>query len=134
MTTEINEYVPNRNAILETQAIAYAEYLKAGVVCVGSTGEDNICPDNSPKFINTMQQLINEGTLLKPAIQIVAPLILTDKRGVVAEGIRLGVPFELTWSCHNRTNLACGSCSNCKSRLEAFRLNGVKDPIKYAKK
>jgi len=134
MTTEINEYVPNRNAILETQAIAYAEYLKAGAVCIGSTGGDRICPDNSPEFVDAMQRVVNEGTLLKPPIQIVAPLILIDKRGVVAEGVKLEVPFELTWSCHNKIDIACGSCSNCKSRLEAFRLNGIVDPIEYAKK
>jgi len=133
LTTAINEYVPNRNAILESQAVAYAEYLKAGAVCIGSTGGDHICPDNSPKFVDIMQLLVNEGTLLKPSIQIIAPLIHTDKVGVVKLGIKLGVPFEFTWSCHNNIDVACGHCSNCESRLEAFKLNGKKDPIRYAK-
>ncbi len=130
-TVAINEYVPNRNAILETQAVAIAEYLRAGVVCVGSTGGDHICPDNSPQFVESMQKLINEGTMLKPVIKIVAPLMSTDKTGAVKLGTELGVPFELTWSCHNNTELACGKCSNCESRIEAFNLNGIKDPIKY---
>jgi 7-cyano-7-deazaguanine synthase len=133
LTTAINEYVPNRNAILESQAVAYAEYLKAGDVCIGSTGGDHICPDNSPKFVEIMQRLVDEGTLLKPPIQLIAPLVHTDKIGAVKIGYELGVPFELTWSCHNNTDLACGYCSNCKSRLEAFRLNGKKDPIEYEK-
>jgi 7-cyano-7-deazaguanine synthase len=133
-TTEINEYVPNRNAILESQAVAYAEFLKAGGVCIGSTGGDHICPDNSPQFVDAMQRLVNEGTLLKPHIQILAPLVGTDKIGAVEIGLKLSVPFELTWSCHNSTEFACGECSNCQARLEAFEANGISDPIKYAKK
>ncbi|MHA1829436.1 MAG: 7-cyano-7-deazaguanine synthase [Candidatus Heimdallarchaeaceae archaeon] len=133
-TTAINEYVPNRNAILESQAVAYAESLKAGAVCVGSTGGDHICPDNSPQFINAMQTLIDQGTMLKPPVQIVAPLISTDKIGAVKIGLELEVPFEITWSCHNSNNSACGQCSNCISRIEAFKVNAVNDPIEYAKK
>lgn len=133
-TTAINEYVPNRNAILETQAVAFAESLKAGVVCVGSTGGDHICPDNSEGFIGAMQSLVEEGTMIKPPIRMVAPLIATDKIGAVKMGIELGVPFEHTWSCHNNIDKACGVCSNCESRLEAFRLNGMQDPIQYAEK
>lgn len=131
LTTAINEYVPNRNAILESQAVGYAEYLKAGIVCVGSTGGDHIAPDNSPQFIDAMQRLIDEGTVLKPSVQIVAPLMSTDKTGAVKLGIKLNVPFELTWSCHNDTKIACGHCSNCISRFEAFSKNDIKDPIKY---
>lgn len=133
LTTAINEYVPNRNAILESQAIAYAEYLKAGVLCIGSTGGDHICPDNSPSFIDAMQRLVDEGTMLKPPIQMVAPLISMDKIGAVEIGLELGVPFELTWSCHNNIDRACGNCSNCLARLEAFELNNRKDPIEYEK-
>lgn len=133
LTTEINEYVPNRNAILESQAVAYAEYLKAGAVCIGSTGGDHIAPDNSPQFIDAMQRLIDEGTVLKPPVQIVAPLMPTNKTGAVKLGLKLNVPFELTWSCHNNTEAACGYCSNCKSRIEAFNLNESHDPIKYVK-
>lgn len=132
LTIEVNEYVPNRNAILESQAVAYAEYLKAGVVCIGSTGGDHICPDNSPRFITAMQHLVDEGTLLKPPVQVIAPLISTDKTGAVKLGLKLGVPFELTWSCHNKTDIACGQCSNCLARLEAFSTLGFVDPIPYA--
>ena len=132
-TTAINEYVPNRNAIFETQAVAYAESLKAGVVCIGSTGGDHICPDNSSKFIAAMQKLVDQGTMLKPPIKMIAPLIFTDKIGAVKLGMKLKVPFDLTWSCHNNNNIACGKCSNCKARLEAFEQNKIVDPIKYEK-
>jgi 7-cyano-7-deazaguanine synthase len=133
LTNAINEYVPNRNAIIESQAVAYAEYLRAGVVCIGSTGGDHICPDNSPSFINVMQNLINEGTMLKPSIQIMAPLMTVDKTEAVRIGTELSVPFELTWSCHNNIDEACGSCSNCEARLEAFVVNKIPDPITYRK-
>jgi 7-cyano-7-deazaguanine synthase len=132
-TTAINEYVPNRNAILESQAIAYAEYLRAGLLCIGSTGGDHICPDNSPAFVQAMQHLIDQGTMLKPSIKIIAPLMNTDKTGAVKLGIKLGVPFEFTWSCHNNNDHACGHCSNCEARIEAFKGVGVIDPISYQK-
>ena len=130
-TTAINEYVPNRNAILESQAVAYAESLKAGAVCIGSTGGDHICPDNSPAFIEAMQGLVDEGTMLKPEIQMIAPLSTLDKVAAVQIGVALGVPFELTWSCHNNVDKACGHCSNCLSRKEAFAANNMTDPIPY---
>jgi 7-cyano-7-deazaguanine synthase len=134
LTVPINEYVPNRNAILESQAIAYAEFLRAGAVCIGSTGGDHICPDNSPDFVKAMQNLIDQGTMLKSPIQLVAPLMATDKTGAVKLGTELKVPFEFTWSCHNNTDKACGKCSNCEARIEAFELNGIKDPIEYVEK
>lgn len=131
LTLPINEYVPNRNAILESQAVAYAEFLRAGAVCIGSTGGDHICPDNSPEFVAIMQSLVEQGTMLKPPIKMIAPLMSTDKIGAVKLGTEINVPFELTWSCHNNTDKACGQCSNCESRIEAFRLNKMKDPIEY---
>lgn len=134
LTIPINEYVPNRNAILESQAIAYAEFLRAGAVCIGSTGGDHICPDNSPDFVKAMQKLIDQGTMLKPSIKLIAPLMVTDKTGAVKLGIELKVPFEITWSCHNNTDQACGKCSNCEARIEAFELNCINDPIEYVEK
>lgn len=133
LTVPINEYVPNRNAILESQAVAYAEFLRAGAVCIGSTGGDHICPDNSLEFVSVMQALIDQGTMLKPSIKIIAPLMATDKTGAVELGTRLKVPFEITWSCHNNIEKACGKCSNCEARIEAFQLNNLVDPIKYEK-
>ncbi len=133
LTLPINEYVPNRNAILESQAVAYAEFMRAGAVCIGSTGGDHICPDNSPAFVGVMQKLVDQGTMLNPPIKMIAPLMDTDKTGAVEIGQRLNVPFELTWSCHNNIDKACGKCSNCETRIEAFQLNGLKDPIEYEK-
>lgn len=125
------EYVPFRNSIFLAVATALAEVEKADIIVVGSTGGDHICPDNSPEFIESFQKVVEKGTMLKKDIVIYHPLTTTDKTGAVKEGLKIGVPFELTWSCHNDIESACGHCSNCKSRIDAFRLNNFKDPIKY---
>jgi 7-cyano-7-deazaguanine synthase len=127
------EYVPFRNSIFLSIATALAEVQKADLVVMGSTGGDHICPDNSPEFHNAFQKVMEIGTMLKKDIKIFHPLTDTDKTGAVKIGNKLNVPFEFTWSCHNGTEIACGHCSNCKARLEAFELNGSKDPIKYEK-
>jgi 7-cyano-7-deazaguanine synthase len=131
LTTGKSEYVPNRNAVLETGAVAYAESIGAGLVSIGSNAGDLSTPDGSIEFIEKMQGLIDQGTVLKPSIKLVAPLISTDKIGAVKIGIELGVPFQHTWSCNNLTEKACGECTNCKPRLEAFKANGMKDPVDY---
>lgn len=127
------EYVPFRNSILLSIASAFAESKKIDVVYIGSTGGDHICPDNSPNFIAAFQKLLAEGTMLKKDIAICAPLLNGDKRMGITIGIKLSVPFELSWSCHNNNDEACGTCSNCRARLEAFHVLGIKDPITYVK-
>lgn len=126
------EYVPFRNSIFLSVATALAEVTGAEAIFVGSSGGDHICPDNSPKYIEAFQKVIKEGTL-KKGIKIIAPLIKTDKTGAVKIGSKLKVPFGLTWSCHDYKKLACGHCSNCLSRIEAFQKNQMKDPIEYGK-
>lgn len=125
------EYVPFRNSILFSAATALAEAVSADAIFVGSSGGDHICPDNSPAFLDAFQAVIKQGTMLKKGIRVVAPLRNTDKVGAVRLGKKLSVPFELTWSCHNNTERACGHCSNCRSRLEAFNKNQMKDPLEY---
>lgn len=125
------EYVPFRNSILLAVATALAEVSDADRVYIGSTGSDRIAPDNSPQFIAAFQELTRLGTMLKTDIQITAPLIDMNKAQVVETGANLDVPFELTWSCHNATKLACAQCSNCRSRLAAFQSLGLTDPLKY---
>lgn len=127
------EYVPFRNSIFLSIATALAEVNDADLVVMGSTGGDHICPDNSQEFHDSFQKVMAKGTMLKKDIQIYHPLIDTDKTGAIKIGRQLKVPFELTWSCHNGINQACGHCSNCKARLEAFDLNGIADPIDYEK-
>ncbi len=125
------EYVPFRNSIFLGIATALAEVQGADIVVIGSTGGDHICPDNSSEFIRAFQKIISLGTMLKKDIKIFHPLTKTDKTGAVKIGQKLKVPFQYTWSCHNDTVAACGHCSNCKARIEAFGLNNSKDPIEY---
>jgi 7-cyano-7-deazaguanine synthase len=126
------EYVPFRNANLLSAAVALAETVEADAVLIGSTGGDTTCPDNSLSFMTAFQRVITEGTMTDKKIAIVAPLIELDKKGVIQAGISLAAPFELSWSCHNNSgNVACGGCSNCAARRQAFTELGQKDPIAY---
>ena len=65
-------------------------------------------------------------------IQVVTPLIAMRKAEIVTRGLELGAPFDLTWSCYQREDRACGVCDSCTLRLRAFRDAGAKDPIPYA--
>ncbi len=125
------EYVPFRNSLLLAVGVALAEVLGADRVYIGSTGSDRIAPDNSPAFIEAFQRLTQLGTMIKTDIAITAPLIEMNKAQVIQTGVALNVPFEKTWSCHNASKLACGGCSNCRSRQAAFQSLGLTDPIKY---
>lgn len=127
------EYVPFRNSLLLAVGVALAEVLGAARVYIGSTGSDRIAPDNSPEFIAAFQELTKLGTMLKTDIAITAPLIKMNKAQVVQTGVALSVPFEKTWSCHNSVRLACGGCSNCRSRQAAFQSLGLTDPLRYRK-
>lgn len=127
----IKEYVPFRNSIFLAITTAWAEIIGAERIFTGSTGGDHICPDNSKEYIASFQKIINIGTMLNKNIILTAPLSKIDKSGAVKLGTELGVPFRLTWSCHNNIDKACGHCSNCIARLKAFSQNGLTDPIKY---
>lgn len=129
-----DEYVYFRNTILASFAVALAEEMKAKAIVFGSTGEDHICPDNSPEFWEGFQRLIALGTMRHKDITVLTPLTDTDKAGVLERGLKLGVPMKDTWSCHNRVDLACGECSNCRARLGAFESKGMTDPIPYVLK
>lgn len=125
------EYVPFRNSQFLSVATAWAEVLQARRIYVGSTGGDRVCPDNSREYLTAFQEVIKQGTLINRDIELTAPLIDTDKVGAVEIGVKLGVPFEYTWSCHNEKQLACGQCSNCSERLKAFKTVGLVDPLPY---
>lgn len=133
-TNFLLEYVPFRNSVLLSAATAWAETIGADAVFIGSSGGDHICPDNSPQYLRAFQRVVKEGTMLKRDIKLEAPLSRMEKTGTIELGLSLDVPFELTWSCHNNVDTACGHCSNCLSRLQAFETIRGKDPIRYVKK
>ena len=131
----VGTYVPFRNGLLLSIATAYADSLFPGedaVVVYGAHADDvagQAYADCSPAFADAMDNAISIGTYGK--IHVWRPLINLNKAGVVAEGLRLKVPYELTWSCYKGGEKACGTCGTCIDRKAAFEANGVKDPIEY---
>lgn len=128
-------YVPFRNGLFLSIAAAYADALFPGEevkIYYGAHADDaagQAYADCSPEFADAMNKAINIGTYGK--ISIERPLINMNKAEVVKTGLALNVPYELTWSCYEGKEKACGECGTCIDRLNAFHLNGVKDPIGY---
>jgi len=126
-------YVPFRNAQLLALAVSWAEVLGARSVWIGAVEEDSSgYPDCREAFFHAFGESVRLGTARPGAIRIEAPLLHKTKAEIVRLGLRLGVPFELSWSCYVSEEEACGTCDSCRLRLGAFRENGVVDPIRYA--
>jgi 7-cyano-7-deazaguanine synthase len=126
-------YVPYRNGALLSLAAAYALARGAEELYFGAHSEDahNFAyPDCTPEFIGAQAAAIYIGTYHK--IRLVSPLMWMTKAEVVATGINYDVPFELTWSCYEGGEVACGLCPTCQGRIHAFAENNMDDPIPYA--
>lgn len=122
--------VPFRNAVLLSVAVAYAGSIGASHVLYGAHASDaENYPDCRREFVEAMQRAARLGT--GSEISIEAPLISLKKGEVVRLGSRLGVPFELTWSCYRDGGVHCGSCESCENRKRAFLEAGVEDPTEY---
>ena len=127
-------YIHARNLVFYSIAVSYAESISAKYVIGGHNSLDhNNFRDSTPEFFGRLNELIKIGALAKKeAPEIITPLSDLDKSGVLREAIRFNVPLELTWSCYDRDNVACGTCSACRIRLQAFSSAKIKDPIRYA--
>ena len=125
-------YVPYRNTCIIAACVAWAEVNGAEVIYTGSEAGPWICPDNSPEYYEAVNNLVSISTKLNEKIKVVAPLNYSDKEGNIRKGIELGLPFEYTWTCVARGDVACGICQPCRDRLQAFEKAGIKDPIEYA--
>lgn len=124
-------YVPARNMMFYSIAAHYAEYLDARWIVGGHNSHDvSFFKDASRPYIEKMNVLFKEGCLLCDGrqYQIVLPLADMDRKAVIALAGELGVPIELTWSCHREGDAHCGRCYACTQRLEAFSELGIKDP------
>jgi 7-cyano-7-deazaguanine synthase len=128
-------YVPARNTIFLSFALAYAEAIQASRVYLGVNALDySGYPDCRPEYIAAMQQVFDLGTkqgLGGNGIQIAAPLIDLHKTEIIQLGNRLGVSWADTWSCYDGGELACGVCDSCQLRLAAFAELGLVDPVGY---
>ena len=125
-------YVPFRNAHLLAAATSWGEVLGAEAVFVGAVEEDSSgYPDCRPEFYRAYQRVVELGTRPETRIRIVTPVIAMSKADIVREGRKLHVPFEMTWSCYQSEELACGVCESCRLRLRGFAQAGVADPLPY---
>jgi 7-cyano-7-deazaguanine synthase len=131
-------YVPARNTIFLSFALAYAEAIAAARVYIGVNALDySGYPDCRPDYIQAMQNVFRLGTKQGregQPIEIATPLIQMKKTEIIQLGDRLGVPWELTWSCYAGQELSCGECDSCRLRLAAFKELGRNDPLRYATK
>jgi 7-cyano-7-deazaguanine synthase len=126
--------VPNRNAIMLDIAAGIAVAQGADAVAFGAHGGDHpIYPDCRPEFVRAFTEMVlvaNAG-FISSRFRVVAPFLSLTKSEIVRIGARLGVPFELTWSCYGGGTVHCGQCGTCVERREAFALAGVPDPTSY---
>jgi 7-cyano-7-deazaguanine synthase len=125
-------YVPFRNAHFLSLAVSWAEVIGASAIFVGAVAEDSSgYPDCRPEYYRAFQKVIREGTKPETNIEIATPVIGMQKSEIVRRGAELGAPLELTWSCYQGEDEACGTCDSCRLRLKAFAEAGLLDPIAY---
>lgn len=128
-----NTYVPFRNANLLSIATSWAEVIGAQKIYIGAVEVDGSgYPDCRKVFYEAMEQAINYGTKDETIISIETPIIHLKKSEIIKIGKELGIPFELSWSCYEHNDIACGECDSCILRINAFQEAKIKDPIPYA--
>lgn len=122
--------VPNRNMIMLAIAGAWAQQLKFNQLAYAAhAGDHAIYPDCRESFQMPLDEAMRNASW--QPVSVYAPFIRRSKADIVARGSRLGVPFELTWSCYIGGEKHCGKCGTCVERIEAFQLAGVFDPTEY---
>ncbi|MGZ3675232.1 MAG: 7-cyano-7-deazaguanine synthase QueC [Ktedonobacterales bacterium] len=129
-------YVPGRNLIFLSFATAYAEVVGADDIFLGINSLDySGYPDCRPEFLDAFAKTANLATKVGTedgrTLRFHAPLIEMTKADIVRDGTRLGVPWELTWSCYLGGEKACGKCDSCQLRLKGFAEAGLSDPLPY---
>jgi len=140
MSSEIpSTYVPARNTIFLSLALAWTEVLKTGHIFIGANSVDfSGYPDCRPEYLEEFERLANVAT--KAAVEgrvryrIHAPLLRMTKSEIIRTGSDAGVDFSLTHSCYDPTGggLACGACDSCLLRRRGFDEAGIPDPTRYA--
>jgi 7-cyano-7-deazaguanine synthase len=132
-------YVPARNTIFLSFALAWAEVLGADDLFLGINALDySGYPDCRPEYIEAFQRMANLATkagVEGRRLHIHTPLLTLSKADIIRRGRELGVDYALTWSCYDPTEegAACGRCDACQLRLKGFAENGVADPVRYAR-
>jgi 7-cyano-7-deazaguanine synthase len=131
-------YVPARNTIFLSFALAWAEVLKAGDIFIGVNALDySGYPDCRPEYVEAYERMANLATKAgveeRIRLTIHTPLIRMTKAEIVRAGTALGVPWALTWSCYDpdRNGRPCGRCDACALRLRGFAEAALTDPLPY---
>ncbi len=131
-------YVPARNTIFLSLALAWAEVLGASDIFIGVNALDySGYPDCRPEYIEAFERMANLATKTgvegRTQIKIRTPLIHMTKSEIIKKGIELGVDYSMTHSCYDPSSdgTACGQCDSCLLRKKGFREAGIKDPIDY---
>lgn len=131
-------YVPARNTVFLSLALAWAEVLPSADIFIGVNALDySGYPDCRPEFVAAFENMANLA--IKEAVEgrlnmkIHAPLMHWDKARIIQEGLKLGVDYGLTHSCYDpsEAGLACGRCDSCLLRKKGFEEAGVEDPTGY---
>lgn len=122
--------VPGRNTILLSIAAGWAASMKFDTVAYAAhAGDHAIYPDCRPDYVASMQALLR--FFHYDPVSLYTPFLTMSKADILRVGLPLQVPYELTWTCYEGQDRACGLCGSCRERLEAFRQVGVDDPIRY---
>jgi 7-cyano-7-deazaguanine synthase len=133
-------YVPARNTIFLSFALAWAEVLESSDIFIGVNALDySGYPDCRPEFIEAFETLANlatkAGVEARQSLKIHTPLIALSKAEIIRKGIELGVEYALTSSCYDpsASGEPCGQCDSCLLRQKGFRENGIEDPLQYGR-
>lgn len=132
-------YVPARNTVFLSFALAWAEVLRASDIFIGVNALDySGYPDCRPEYVSAFEHLASlatrAGTAENRRLSIHAPLIELSKAEIIRLGMTLGVDYGMTRSCYDPTDagVACGLCDSCQLRLKGFAENGLADPAPYS--
>jgi 7-cyano-7-deazaguanine synthase len=125
-------YVPSRNTIFLSMASSLAEAIGAQAIFIGAHYEDSSgYPDCRKDYLEAFRKVMKLGTKagMDNALTLKFPLIDKGKSGIIKTGKRLGVPFQITWSCYKGGKVPCRRCDSCILRAKGFREAGIKDPL-----
>ena len=126
----VSTYVPFRNGLFLATAASVAISRNCEAIYYGAHSDDaagSAYPDCSAEFNKAIGDAIYIGS--GKSVRVEAPFVLSTKKDIVKEGLKINVPYHLTWSCYEGKDKPCGKCGTCIDREKAFELNGCIDPL-----